>query len=668
MSSNHFINHWAFYVVLVALFLMGLEIYWRKRFKLSSLVRFSWIVLVGLIIAEWTQVTSRELSQPETLSVFIDGSDSVVKTPSRLQNLNTFLDELKSWAKEKKQPVRYYTFGKDLKDEINLNGDDKTLLRPASKIMSSGQGRALVISDGLWSDFARFRAPVYALQIGDSKEKDVWIEKVQPVYTAFLKHRLKIPVTIAQKGYKNSSVQISLLLGNKVVEEKKLQLSEDENTIEFSYFPEKMGEFIFQIKVEVLSGELSELNNFSSFRLRVVRDKMRVLHIGGKPSYDLKVLRAFLTRQPDVDLVSFYILRSLADNPQAKNSELSLIPFPYEELFSTELEKFDVVVLHNFDFNLYFQPFYLTNLARFIREGGAFLIVGGDQSIHRYKFSPLAPLFPFTYEDQGQLIAQNSKAQVVSDHPVISGMEFPFQTQTWDAFHKIKSHPDAIDLVEYDSGTPLISIRQVEKGRIVSVNTDKLWMLQMRPTKDVSSYGRFARKIFQYLTFDPEVEPRRLKSGPWKVGEEVTLSLAKGEVSDWNIKPLLSQKTPLDYPQQSAIRYKVPSAGLYEVKNSLLSEVSVFETESKPWRTEWKRVLRDDLKLKRLADESGGKFFDFESRSEVLEQPLSGRQIISAQTQAWSKDSPLLAWSVLLLALLLLGLDFFLRKRDQWDV
>src|SRR5690606_5201854 len=110
------------------------------------------------------------------------------------------------------------------------------------------------------------------------------------------------------------------------------------------------------------------------------------------------------------------------DTPEARNEELSLIPFPYEELFSTELEKFDVVLLHNFDFNLYFQPFYLANLARFVREGGALLMVGGDQSFHRYVGSPLESIMPFKFgAKKGVLEMGRTGAKVVSDHPVIDG-------------------------------------------------------------------------------------------------------------------------------------------------------------------------------------------------------------------------------------------------------
>jgi hypothetical protein len=201
--------------------------------------------------------------------------------------------------------------------------------------------------------------PILSLNLGEESEKDIWFESVPQVATAFLKNRIKIPIVLGQKGLKGKTVTLEHFRGADLLESKEVTLDADRVSIELTHFPERMGEAFHFLRISGVPGELSTLNNLMGFRVRTVRDKIRLLHIGGKPSVDLKTWRYFLTRQPDVDLVSFYILRSMEDDPQARPSELSLIPFPYEELFSTELPKFDLVILQNFDFTLYFQSFYL---------------------------------------------------------------------------------------------------------------------------------------------------------------------------------------------------------------------------------------------------------------------------------------------------------------------
>ena len=98
--------------------------------------------------------------------------------------------------------------------------------------------------------------------------------------------------------------------------------------------------------------------------------------------------------------MSFFILRTHDDfaagwNPQ----ELSLIAFPYERLFTEQLETFDVVIFQNFDFKPYFERDpngLLGNIVRFVREGGAFVMVGGDRSfdLGEYADTPIAGILP----------------------------------------------------------------------------------------------------------------------------------------------------------------------------------------------------------------------------------------------------------------------------------
>jgi len=369
-----------------------------------------------------------------------------------------------------------------------------------------------------------------------------------------------------------------------------------------------------------------------------------------------------------VDLVSFYILRSLNDDPEAKNNDLSLIPFPYQDLFSTELEKFDAVILQNFDFNLYFDAFYLGNLANFVREGGSLLMIGGDQAFHKYRGSPLEPLLPFSFAGEGDFEIGNFPAQVMTKHPMVSGLELAFQIPQWTARHRIVSRSSATDLVRYRSGAPFISFQQAEKGRVLAINTDESWKLQMEPIPGAPAFGRLARHVLQYLTFDSEMDTRNLLSENWHVGHDVNLWLASGEKANWSVRPLWSTNPEVKtFKQVSNVKFHISEPGLFAVTCSLIPDPVIFETEEQPWREEWKTLLSSNEKLKKLSKNSGGEFYDYAHRAEVLKQPLSGRQIISAQVESWSHTSSLFSWLVLLGTLGLLCLDFFFRKKSFWD-
>ena len=83
----------------------------------------------------------------------------------------------------------------------------------------------------------------------------------------------------------------------------------------------------------VAPNEAVTTNNTRSFVVRVIRDKIRVLQVAGSPSWDVRALRAMLKSNPNVDLISFFILRTQDSISLVPNDEMSLIPFPTRELF-----------------------------------------------------------------------------------------------------------------------------------------------------------------------------------------------------------------------------------------------------------------------------------------------------------------------------------------------
>lgn len=656
--------------VFIALGAVVFEIWLRRRWSWVILLRAAWIIILGFILADYNRIHSKSLSQPETLHILFDRSSSVLDLKDRRDRLEGFLSEIRSWVEERKQPVQILSFGDQVRAEsFDLPKDStlKTLLRPAEEDLKNDEGAVVLISDGRWSDSIQLKRPVYAVQLGETGEKDVWIENLQPTFTAFLKNRLKVPIDIGQEGFAGKSVRVSLWLGDEKVDEKEVELQKGLTRTELSYFPERMGENIFVARVTALTGELSDINNQSTTKIRTVRDKMRILHIGGKPSVDLKAWRFFLTRQPDVDMVSFYILRTISNDPEAKNSELSLIPFPYEELFSMELSKFDVVILQNFDFNLYFPASYLTNLAAFVRDGGGLLIIGGDQGIHRYQYSPLESIFPFEYERGGAFERSNASVDDVGSHPIVKGLELSFQKMFWTGFHQLKHRETATDLVQLRGGIPLLSIRAVDRGRIVSVNTDESWKLQMQPTAEIGSFSKLARRTLQYLTFDPEMEVQKLLSSRWQAGQEVKLQLKTGESSNWVVKSLFDPKFERRFSNQTEIKFVVPAPGPYTVQNSNLQDLGIFETEEQPWRDEWKHLLASDEKMKRLAESTQGKWLSFKNRKEIFDESLTGRQILSASVEPWTAGSSKIVWSILFFAIVFMCCDFYFRKKINWD-
>ncbi len=112
----------------------------------------------------------------------------------------------------------------------------------------------------------------------------------------------------------------------------------------------------------------------------MIRDRVRVLHLSGRPSWDERFLRSMLRRDPNVDLVSFFILRTETDEQPWNHNDLSLIPFPTFEIFEEQLRSFDLVIFQNFNYAPYGVEPFLPNVRDYVEGGGALAMVGGDLS------------------------------------------------------------------------------------------------------------------------------------------------------------------------------------------------------------------------------------------------------------------------------------------------
>ena len=202
--------------------------------------------------------------------------------------------------------------------------------------------------------------------------KDISIKKVVADEFAFVHNTMEIQVTLDSTGFDGATVPVSLKRGNELLTTEQVVLrGPNELVLSFETKPDAVGEFIYAVEIPVFAGEAVPENNIHSFVVKVIRDKIRVLQVAGRPSWDERFLRQHLKENPNVDLISFFILRTPNDNPQVMDKELSLIPFPTNKIFDTELHTFDVVIFQNFDYRPFNMAHFLPNIREAVRKAWA---------------------------------------------------------------------------------------------------------------------------------------------------------------------------------------------------------------------------------------------------------------------------------------------------------
>ncbi|HLM45111.1 MAG TPA: theronine dehydrogenase, partial [Myxococcaceae bacterium] len=269
--------------------------------------------------------------------------------------------------------------------------------------------------------------PVSTILVGKEALKDLSIDGLKVDDFAFVRNSLTVEVEIHGRGFSGKDIPVVLSQEGKTVANKSVRFtaSDEVKKVEFTFTPDATGRFVYTVTVPTFPDEAVSENNSRSFTLKVIRDRVRVLLVVGRPSWDERFLRGLLRQDANVDMVSFYILRSMADDPGvvSQERELSLIPFPMEEIFDEKLDTFDVVIFQNFG---YADPQlaiteYERNLERYVHNGGAFVMIGGDSVLGEGRANMPTLMEALPVEAAGPANVEPFKARLTPEglrHPV----------------------------------------------------------------------------------------------------------------------------------------------------------------------------------------------------------------------------------------------------------
>ncbi|MBI3327506.1 MAG: hypothetical protein HYZ81_12495, partial [Nitrospinae bacterium] len=170
--------------------------------------------------------------------------------------------------------------------------------------------------------------------------------------------------TVKSWGYKGQVIPLVLKQEGRILSTSSLQVDDDRLTrrTTFTLTPKEVGRYRLSVETPVQVGEALRANNQKDFQLQVRRDKIRVLFVSGRPSWNYRFLRRALKSDPSIELISFIILRTPTDVVNVPEDQLSLIPFPTNRLFTEELGNFDLLIFDNFSYLFYFPVLYLENV------------------------------------------------------------------------------------------------------------------------------------------------------------------------------------------------------------------------------------------------------------------------------------------------------------------
>ena len=289
------------------------------------------------------------------------------------------------------------------------------------------------------------------------------------------------------------------------------------------------GENLIELSAGQGPAELTMQNNHAVVTVSGVRDRLRVLLVSGEPHAGERVWRNLLKADPSVDLIHFTILRPPDKQDTTPINELSLIAFPYRELFLEKLGSFDLVVFDRYRERGILPLAYFQNIAGYVHEGGALLIssgpeFAGPESIYRTPLSQVLPAQP-----TGDVITGGFRPRVTEEgmaHPVtreLAGRNIDDAAPTWGRWFRIlgSNRIAGQTVMAGDGGRPLLVLDQVGKGRVAEILSDQTW-LWARGFEGGGPQAELLRRLAHWLMKEPELEAENLSAAI--IGDEIRVT------------------------------------------------------------------------------------------------------------------------------------------------
>ncbi|MBK6520324.1 MAG: hypothetical protein IPM79_16090 [Polyangiaceae bacterium] len=320
---------------------------------------------------------------------------------------------------------------------------------------------------------------------------------------------------------------------------------EEPRSIELSLTLHRAGPRVIEVEIDAPRADSVPANDRRFVTLDVARDRVRVLHIAGRPTYDVRAMRTWLKADESVDVVAFFILRTPTDSVGAPASELALIPFPVDELFTTHLPSFDAVVLQDFNAATYGLTRHLDNLTDYVKRGGGLIMVGGPDAFGpgMYADTPLAAALPVKLErahtDNGvdlgfftpQVTPAGRVAPVLGPVRELIGEGFPDMPGTNIVG---APNPGATVLLTHptlgsDERMPVLALGEYGTGRTIALTVDgthKLLFGTFAAERAGRAYGALWDGLLGWLMRDPRFESTALDlPGGCIAGEPSTITI-----------------------------------------------------------------------------------------------------------------------------------------------
>ncbi|UKN01627.1 VWA domain-containing protein [Paracrocinitomix mangrovi] len=648
----------------------------KKNIRLTmAFLRFAsvWLIcmlLIGIIVENFVDRKEKPL-------VFIaqDNTESILLNNDSAYYKGEYLDQLKQFSADlgEEFEVVEYNFSDVLNE--GLNADYSGKLTDLSLVFNQifdqytnrNIGAIVLASDGIYNSGAnpiyaiarKSFIPVFTVGLGDTNQvKDLKIESVKHNDIAFLGNQFPVQVNIAHTKCKDETVKVGIYQSDKLISEKTVKLSKDEEQISLDYILSagKIGYQKYTVKTTVLDREFSELNNISNFYVEVIDGRQQLLVAHNGPHPDISALR--------------YVIEN------NKNYEVNVLPIDEVK----ETSKYDLIILHNY------QPTN-QNINDVINSGSVpcLFIVGNNSNIRALETAKIGFSGNKTdVEEVGFTLNSNFKDILLSPETVrmlnsAPPLQVPFGNFNFSGGSNVLAYQKIGNII---LDKPLIYFTQKNNSRIGVIMGEGIWRWRLHDQSrngSTTNFEDFIGKIITYLAVKENKDPFKVHlKNEYSESENVVV---KAELYNKSFDLINEPEVKFEYTNEAGKTFepyfvrvgkhyqldlgKLPQ-GIYEWKASTSFQGANYEKKGtflvREVKIESLNNQADHRLLMNLAENSGGAFY-IPSQLDELSSDIQNRdELVTVVYQERSFDDLIDYKWLLLLIVALLSAEWFLRK------
>ncbi len=590
------------------------------------------LVLGALLNPSYKQEDRTPLS--DIIFVVIDETASQT-LPARTEQIQTAVPAIMAQLERQTDaPLEVITVTvRDTPEGVGVQGTMvlAALSNAAAQVAPDRIAGAIILGDGRIHDLQPlldFPAPVHLLQTGRARDWDRRIVLENTPAFGIVGEPVALRLRIEDSGAVPEGLGLATVFASiDGGEEQQFQIPVGES-VTLSLPLQHAGINLLDLRTPAASGEITDRNNRAILSINGVRDRLRVLLVSGEPYAGERTWRNLLKADASVDLVHFTILRPPQKQDGVPVSELSLIAFPTRELFMEKIDDFDLIIFDRYRRRGILPDLYLENVARYVREGGAILLVAGPafaevESLARSPMRTVLPALP-----TGRVIEEGyapSLTDVGRQHPVTAGLaSISGDWGRWFRLIDLKPRSGHV-LMEGAQGKPLLVLDRVGKGRIAILASDQAW-LWSRGFEGGGPQLKLLRRLAHWLMQEPELEEEVLSATAYgklvkverrSLGEAVfgiTYTGPSGEQGTAELSAVSAGKWQAEF--------EVQENGIYRISDGTIETVVAVGPASP---REFEQPVGVSPALLTLIADTGGGVFQLETATPDIRRIRMGR-------------------------------------------